>query len=140
VPPLFLAAAGKVATLILTKSPLSPAALRALEDAAKANEFTVLLSQVVGQLLPSELLPAQIDKNRASGQAEHGDTEWREIVMGRTPQAELFAKGYRPMAYHPDGGGSGGGGGGGNGVAQTVKALHSGGGQRWWRRHAGQPQ
>jgi len=41
---LFLAAAGKVATLIVTKSPLSPAALRALEDAAKANEFTVLLS------------------------------------------------------------------------------------------------
>jgi SAM-dependent methyltransferase len=41
---LFLAAAGKVATLIMTKSPLSPAALRALEDAAKANEFTVLLS------------------------------------------------------------------------------------------------
>lgn len=65
---------------------------------------------------------------------------WREIVMGRTPQAELFANGYRPMDYHPDGGGSGGGGGGGNGVAQTVKALHSGGGQRWWRRHAGQPQ
>jgi hypothetical protein len=64
---------------------------------------------------------------------------WREI-MGRTPQAELFANGYRPMDYHPDGGGSGGGGGGGNGVAQTVKALHSGGGQRWWRRHAGQPQ
>src|SRR5882757_236626 len=41
---LFLAAAGKVATLIVTKSPLSPAALGALEDAAKANEFTVLLS------------------------------------------------------------------------------------------------
>ena len=41
---LFLAAAGKVATLIVTKSPLSPAALSALEDAAKANEFTVLLS------------------------------------------------------------------------------------------------
>ena len=41
---LFLAAAGKVATLIVTKSPLSPAALKALEDAAKANEFTVLLS------------------------------------------------------------------------------------------------
>jgi hypothetical protein len=41
---LFLAAAGNVATLIVTKSPLSPAALRALKDAAKANEFTVLLS------------------------------------------------------------------------------------------------
>jgi hypothetical protein len=41
---LFLAAAGEVATLIVTKSPLSPAALRALQDAAKANEFTVLLS------------------------------------------------------------------------------------------------
>ena len=41
---LFLAAAGKVATLIVTKSPLSPAALAALKDAAKANEFTVLLS------------------------------------------------------------------------------------------------
>jgi hypothetical protein len=40
---LFLAAAGNVATLIVTKSPLSPAALGALKDAAKANEFTVLL-------------------------------------------------------------------------------------------------
>jgi len=37
---LFLAAAGKVATLIVAKSPLSPSALK---DAAKANEFTVLL-------------------------------------------------------------------------------------------------
>jgi hypothetical protein len=41
---LFLAAAGNVATLIVTESPLSPAALGALKDAAKANEFTVLLS------------------------------------------------------------------------------------------------
>jgi hypothetical protein len=41
---LFLAAAGNVATLIVTKSPLSPAALGALKDAANANEFTVLLS------------------------------------------------------------------------------------------------
>ena len=41
---LFLAAAGKVATLIVTKSPLSPPALAALKDAAKGNEFTVLLS------------------------------------------------------------------------------------------------
>ena len=40
---LFLAAAGKVATLIVTKSPLSPAGA-ALKDAAKSNEFTVLLS------------------------------------------------------------------------------------------------
>ena len=41
---LFLATAGNVATLIVTKSPLSPTALRALKDAAKANEFPVLLS------------------------------------------------------------------------------------------------
>ena len=41
---LFLAAAGKVATLIVAKSPLSPSALAALKDATKANEFTVLLS------------------------------------------------------------------------------------------------
>lgn len=41
---LFLAAAGNVATLIVTKSPLSPVALGALKDAATANEFTVLLS------------------------------------------------------------------------------------------------
>jgi len=41
---LFLAAAGNVATLIVTKSPLSPAALGALKDTATANEFTVLLS------------------------------------------------------------------------------------------------
>src|SRR5712671_6227979 len=41
---LFLAAAGNVATLIVTESPLSPTALGALKDAAKANEFTVLLS------------------------------------------------------------------------------------------------
>ena len=41
---LFLAAAGKVATLIVTKSPLSPSALAVLKDAAKRNEFTVLLS------------------------------------------------------------------------------------------------
>jgi hypothetical protein len=41
---LFLAAVGNVATLIVTKSPLSPAALGALKDAANANEFTVMLS------------------------------------------------------------------------------------------------
>ena len=41
---LFLAAAGKVATLIVSKSPLSPAALAALKDAAKGNEFTMLIS------------------------------------------------------------------------------------------------
>ncbi len=41
---LFLAAAGKVATLIVAKSPLSPAVLGALKGAAKAKEFTVLLS------------------------------------------------------------------------------------------------
>jgi hypothetical protein len=41
---LFLAAAGNVATLIVTKSPFSPVALGALKDAAKANEFAVLLS------------------------------------------------------------------------------------------------
>ena len=40
---LFLAAAGKVAPLIVAKSPLSPAALAALKDAAETNEFTVLL-------------------------------------------------------------------------------------------------
>ena len=41
---LFLAAAGNVATLIAAKSPLSPVTLAALKDAAKVNEFTVLLS------------------------------------------------------------------------------------------------
>ena len=41
---LFLAAAGNVATLIVTKSPLSPTALGALKNAAEALEFTVLLS------------------------------------------------------------------------------------------------
>jgi hypothetical protein len=41
---LFLAAARNVATLVVTKSPLSPAALGALKDAATANEFPVLLS------------------------------------------------------------------------------------------------
>jgi spermidine synthase len=41
---LFLAAAGNIATLIMAKSPLSPAALAALKDAAKTNEFPVLLS------------------------------------------------------------------------------------------------
>src|SRR5207253_3365134 len=35
---------GNVATLIVTKSPLSPAALGALKAAAEANEFMVLLS------------------------------------------------------------------------------------------------
>ena len=41
---LLLAAAGNVATLIATKLPLSTAALEALKNAAKANEFEVLLS------------------------------------------------------------------------------------------------
>jgi hypothetical protein len=35
---------GNVATLIVSKSPLSPTALGALKDAAKTNEFAVLLS------------------------------------------------------------------------------------------------
>jgi hypothetical protein len=52
---LFLAAAGNVATLIVTKSPLSQAALAALKDAAKANEFTVLLS-------PDTVAPSAISR------------------------------------------------------------------------------
>ena len=51
---LFLAAAGNVATLIVTKSPLSPAALGALKDAAKANEFPVLISP--DMVAPSPML------------------------------------------------------------------------------------
>jgi len=41
---LFLAASGNIATLVMSKSPLSPAALAALKDAAKTHEFPVLLS------------------------------------------------------------------------------------------------
>jgi hypothetical protein len=51
---LFLAAVGNVATLIVTKSPLSPAALGALKDAAEANEFMVLLSP--DTMAPSAML------------------------------------------------------------------------------------
>jgi hypothetical protein len=51
---LFLAAVGNVATLVMTKSPLSPAALGALKDAASANEFTVLLSP--DSVAPSAML------------------------------------------------------------------------------------
>jgi hypothetical protein len=53
---LFLAAAGNVATLIVAKSPLSPAAFGSLKDAAKANEFTVLLSPDAAA--PSAMLEA----------------------------------------------------------------------------------
>jgi hypothetical protein len=56
---LFLAAAGNVATLIVTKSPLSPTAAGALKDAAKANEFTVLLS-------PDTAAPSAILENIVS--------------------------------------------------------------------------
>jgi hypothetical protein len=55
---LFLAAAGKVATLIVAKSPFSPAALAALKDAAKANEFTVLLGPDTAA--PSAMLGAGV--------------------------------------------------------------------------------
>src|SRR5262245_47795951 len=41
---LFLAASGNIATLVMAKSPLSPAALAAAKDAAKTQEFPVLLS------------------------------------------------------------------------------------------------
>jgi hypothetical protein len=51
---LFLAALGNVATLIVSKSPLSPAALGALKDAAKTNEFSVLLSP--DSVAPSAML------------------------------------------------------------------------------------
>ena len=51
---LFLATAGNVATLIVTKLPVSPAALVALKDAARANAFTVLLSPDTAA--PSEVL------------------------------------------------------------------------------------
>jgi hypothetical protein len=53
---LFLAAAGNVATLIVAKSPLSPAAFGALKGAAKANEFTLLLSPDAAA--PSAMLEA----------------------------------------------------------------------------------
>jgi SAM-dependent methyltransferase len=51
---LFLATAGNVATLIVTKSPVSPAALAALKEAASTNAFTVLLSPDTAA--PSETL------------------------------------------------------------------------------------
>jgi len=41
---LFLATADRVATLIVSKSPLSPTALAALKEVSRANAFTVLLS------------------------------------------------------------------------------------------------
>lgn len=51
---LFLATAGNVATLIVTKSVLSPDALAALKETARANAFTVLLSPDTAA--PSEML------------------------------------------------------------------------------------
>jgi hypothetical protein len=51
---LFLATAGNVATLIVTKSPVAPTALAALKEAASANAFTVLLSPDTAA--PSETL------------------------------------------------------------------------------------
>jgi hypothetical protein len=56
---LFLAAVGNVATLIVSKSPFSPAALGALKDAAKTNEFPVLLS-------PDTVAPSAILENIVS--------------------------------------------------------------------------
>jgi hypothetical protein len=51
---LFLAAADKVATLIMAKQAISPEALAALQDAAGAKAFTVLLSPDAAA--PSEML------------------------------------------------------------------------------------
>jgi hypothetical protein len=62
---LFLATAGNVATLIVTKSPVSPAALAALKDAARANAFPVLLSPDTAA--PSEMLESIVTaRNRAA--------------------------------------------------------------------------
>ena len=51
---LFLATADKVATLIMAKQPISPEALVALKDVARAKAFTVLLSPDAAA--PSEML------------------------------------------------------------------------------------
>jgi hypothetical protein len=65
-----------------------------------------------------------ITESTTAGTKEGMIQAWREIVMdNKATSAELFAGGYKPMAYHPDGDGGGHG-----GVAQTVKGLHSGGG------------
>jgi hypothetical protein len=61
---LFLAAARNVATLVVTKSPLSPAALGALKDAATANEFPVLLSpDTVAPSVMLEKIVSATDRN-----------------------------------------------------------------------------
>jgi hypothetical protein len=53
-----------------------------------------------------------ITDSTTAGTKEGMMQAWREIVMGRTSDAELFSLGYKPMAYHPDGGLAPGHGGG----------------------------
>jgi hypothetical protein len=94
---LFIAAAGNVATLIVTKSPLSPAALGALKDAAKANEFTVLLSP--DTVVPSTILEKIVSATdrRALDQATTGfyldltpPTDARPFFFNQLGFATLF--------------------------------------------------
>lgn len=94
---LFLAAAGNVATLIVTKSPLSPAALGALKDAADANEFTVLLSP--DTVAPSAMLEKIVSATgrRALDQATTGfyldltpPTDERPFFFNQLGFATLF--------------------------------------------------
>src|SRR3954464_15949776 len=94
---LFLAAAGNVATLIVTKSPLSPAALLALKDAADSNEFTVLLSP--DTVAPSAMLEKIVSATgrRALDQATTGfyldltpPTDERPLFFNQLGFATLF--------------------------------------------------
>jgi hypothetical protein len=94
---LFLATAGNVATLIVTKSPLSPAAFGALKDAAKANEFTVLLSP--DTVVPSTILEKIVSATdrRALDQATTGfyldltpPTDARPFFFNQLGFATLF--------------------------------------------------
>jgi hypothetical protein len=65
-----------------------------------------------------------IKESTTEGTKEGMLQAWREIVMGNTSDAELFAGGYKPMAYHPDNDPGPGG------VSKTVQALHDGGGYK----------
>ena len=86
-----------MATLIVTKSPLSPAALGALKDAADANEFTVLLSP--DTVAPSAMLEKIVSATgrRALDQATTGfyldltpPTDERPFFFNQLGFATLF--------------------------------------------------
>ena len=108
---LFMASAGNVATLVISRSPLSDAALDALRKAAAAHEFPVLLDPQVpsaSPLLESIVSARDGEALRRATEASYLDLSaptdarpffFNQLRLDRLFQKDLFAHASTPGVY-----------------------------------------